>query len=69
MWGHNDQPERTGRPVSGIEAKSVTIKFRIEPVLRDELIYACRKVGIPMAEGIRRGIMLFIKEAQKYYYR
>lgn len=56
-----------GRPISGTEPKEVTVKFRIEPTLRDELRFTCRIIGIPVAEGIRRGIMMFIRSVQKDY--
>ena len=57
-----------GRPTVGSEARSLTIKFRIEPTLKDELKYACRVLGISVTEGIRRGIILFIRESHKRYY-
>lgn len=67
MYPQNDL-ERRGRPVVGSEAKSVTIKFRIEPTLKDELTYSCRVHGISVTEGIRRGIIMFIRETNRRYY-
>lgn len=57
-----------GRPTKGSEAKSVTIKFRIEPTIKDELTFVCRHYGIPVAEGIREGIIMFINQHHKRYY-
>lgn len=56
-----------GRPVTGSEGKTRMLKFRIEPTLDDELKFSCRILGIPVAEGIRRGIILFIHNTQKNY--
>lgn len=61
--------EGRGRPITGSEPKSKSRKFFIEKTLDDELIYCCKLLRIPIAEGIRRGIILFIKETQKTYYR
>ena len=60
--------ESRGRPPVGSESKSETVKFRIEPTLKDELTYACRVHGITITEGIRRGILMFIKETSRRYY-
>lgn len=57
-----------GRPIAGSEAKSEILKIRIEPTLKDELIYVCRHYGISVAEGIRKGIILFINQHHKRYY-
>lgn len=57
-----------GRPTVGSEAKSVTVKFRIEPTLKDELTYVCRSYGIPVSEGLRRGVIMFINNHHKRYY-
>ena len=58
-----------GRPITGSEGKSTLRRFYIEPTLDDELRYSCRILGIPVSEGIRRGIILFVKEVAKYYRR
>ena len=60
--------DKPGRPTKGSEAKSETIKFRIEPTLKDELTYVCRSYGISLADGIRQGIILFINQHHKRYF-
>ena len=56
-----------GRPVYGVEAKTVERKIRIEPYLDDQLTWICRKLGITRAAGIRQGIRLFIREYSKHH--
>lgn len=60
--------ESPGRPISGSEAKSEFLKIRIERTLLDELTYACRSIGVSVSQGVRQGIILFIKECNKRYY-
>ena len=60
--------EGRGRPAIGSEVKSKERKIRIEKTLDDELIYTCRVLGIPVSEGVRRGIILFIRDVHKSYY-
>ena len=61
-----------GKPISGIEAKSVERKIRLEPYLDKQLTAACKELRISRSEAIRQGIQLFLKEADKviqdYYY-
>lgn len=57
-----------GRPISGSEGKSRLRKFFIEPTLDDELKFACKILRIPISEGIRRGIMMFIRDTARKYY-
>lgn len=61
--------DRPGRPIAGVEGKSRLRRFYIEPTLDDELTYACNILGIPVSEGIRRAIILFIQENAKNYYQ
>lgn len=61
--------DKPGRPPVGTESKSNTIKFRIEPTLYAELKFACRTAGVPIAQGIRMGIILFIRHVTKRYYQ
>ena len=56
-----------GRPITGSEAKSEFLKIRIERTLLDELTYACRSVGMSVSQGVRQGIIMFIKECSKHY--
>lgn len=49
-----------GRPVYGVQPKTVERKIRLEPYLDEQLTIICRSVGISRAEGIRQGIMMFI---------
>ena len=58
-----------GRPITGSEAKTVLRRFYIEPTLDKELQYACQRLRIPVSEGIRRGIILFLKGFADTYYR
>jgi len=58
-----------GRPITGSEAKTVLRRFYIEPTLDKELQYACQRLGIPVSEGIRRGVILFLKGFADMYYR
>ena len=55
------EPERRGRPVDGMEAKSKDLKIRIEPFLYEELVSVCRKIGVPISQGVRSGIVMFIR--------
>ena len=66
----NDQivKQGKGRPITGSESKSRLRKFYIEPTLDDELKYSCRILRIPVSEGIRRGIMMFVRDTEKKYY-
>lgn len=57
-----------GRPISGSEAKSTIIKLRIEPTLKDELTYVCRRYGISVADGVRKAIIMFINQHHRQYY-
>ena len=57
--------EMRGRPVYGAQAKTVDRKVRIEPYIDEELTYICRVIGITRAEGIRQGILLFIREFKR----
>lgn len=57
-----------GRPITGSEAKTVLRRFYIEPTLDNELKFACQRLGIPASEGIRRGIILFLKSFSDMYY-
>lgn len=57
-----------GRPKEGVQSKSVERKIRIEPYMEEQLTYVCRYLGISKAEAIRRGIMMFLKEAEKIIY-
>lgn len=61
-------PVNRGRPVYGVQGKSKERKIRIEPFLDEQLVLICRSLGIPVSEGIRIGIQLFIKEYGKQYY-
>lgn len=58
-----------GRPITGSEGKTVLRRFYIEPTLDNELKYACDRLGISVSEGIRQGIILFIKGFANTYYR
>jgi len=57
-----------GRPPTGYEPKSKLMKFYVEPTIYGELKMVCTMVGISVAEGIRRGIMMFINEVKKHYF-
>lgn len=57
-----------GRPTEGAEARTVDCKFRLEPSLNEELTIKCKTLGITKAQAIRRGIRLFIREANKHIY-
>ena len=57
-----------GRKITGSEGKTRLRRFYIEPTLDDELKYSCRILRIPISEGIRRGIMMFVKDTAKKYY-
>lgn len=59
--------EKRGRPISGSEPKTKMMKFRIEPTLYDELVYACRRIGVPISMGVRIGIIMFIKKCSQGY--
>ena len=62
----DDLPKRpVGRPKEGAEIRSVERKIRLEPYLDEHLGIVCRYLGITKAEGIRQGIRLFVKEAEK----
>ena len=56
-----------GRPVEGTENKTVVRGARIEKTLDDEFRFACQILGISYTEGIRQGIILFVKEFSKHY--
>lgn len=58
-----------GRPKEGAEKRSVFVRFRIEPYLDRRMNTVCRCLGIPKSEGIRRGIQLFIREAERIIYQ
>lgn len=60
--------KKAGRPVYGSEPKRQYRGVRLEPSLDTEFVYACRTVGISYTEGIRRGIILFIREVRNHYY-
>lgn len=56
-----DMDGKRGRPVTGTEAKSKELKIRIEPALYDELLEVCEEAKIPVSQGVRTGIQLFVK--------
>lgn len=56
-----DPNERRGRPITGAEEKSRELKIRIEPSLYNALSKACEAEKITVSQGVRTGIMLFIK--------
>ena len=57
-----------GRPPTGSEPKSTTLKFRIEPSLLTELKLTCRAIGIPVSEAVRQAIILFIQHSRIRHY-
>lgn len=57
-----------GRPITGAEPKEKMIKFRIEPRLLMEFRLVCQQQGDTLSEGIRKGMILYIKNAT-YPYR
>ena len=58
---------KRGRPVEGTERRSVIRGARIEKTLDDEFVYACQILGVSYTEGVRQGILLFIREVAKHY--
>ena len=56
-----------GRPVEGLEARSVERKIRIEPYLDQQLGSVCRHLRISKSEAIRQAIMLWLKEVYRQY--
>lgn len=56
-----------GRPTEGTEKKMVSRGARIEKTLDDEFVFACQILGISHSDGVRQGIILFIKEFAKHY--
>lgn len=56
---------KTGRPIEGMQAKTVDRKVRLEPYIDEELTAVCRALGITRADGIREGILLFIKKFRR----
>lgn len=68
MLNENDEGKR-GRPVNGSEPKGKFRGTRIEESLDYEFVLACQKEGVTISDGIRSGIILFIKYvAQHHYY-
>ena len=61
-----------GRPPTGSEPKSTTLKFRIEPSLLTELKLTCQAIGIPalipVSEAVRQAIILFIQHSRIRHY-
>lgn len=70
--GHiiHEEPSRrpVGRPKEGAQSRSVERKIRLEPYLDEQLTYVSRYLGISKSEAIRRGIMMFLREAEKVIY-
>lgn len=58
-----------GRPTEGAEKRSQFVRFRIEPYMERRLSAACRYLGISKSAGIRHGINLFLKEAERIMYK
>lgn len=56
-----------GKPISGVEAKSVERKIRLEPYLDKQLAAACKDLRISRSEAIRQGIQLFLRAADKVF--
>lgn len=56
-----------GRPVEGSEKKSKIRGARLEKTLDDEFVFACQILGISYTEGVRQGIILFVREFAKHY--
>lgn len=54
-----------GRPKEGVETRSIERKIRLEPYLDEHLGIVCNYLGITKSEGIRQGVRLFVKEAEK----
>lgn len=64
-----EQPHRpVGRPKEGAQSRSIERKIRLEPYLDEHLSIVCNYLGISKSEAIRRGIMMFLKEAEKIIY-
>ena len=57
-----------GRPPTGSEPKSTTLKFRIEPSLLTELKLTCQAIGVPVSEAVRQAIILFIQHSRIRHY-
>lgn len=67
--GHIIQENRpVGRPKEGAQSRSVERKIRIEPYVDEQLTIVCSYLGITKSEAIRRGIIMFLKEAEKIIY-
>lgn len=62
-------PKRpVGRPRDGAESKTIERKVRLEPYVDEQLTMVCQILEITRAEGIRRGIQMFLHEANKIIY-
>lgn len=59
-------PKRpVGRPREGAEIRTKTLRLRIEPYLYEKLTMVCRIFGIPKAEALRQGLLMYLKEAER----
>lgn len=63
-YKNTDQIGR-GRPVDGIEKRTVTRNVRIEPLLDKRLGYVCKAIGINKSEAIRQGLINYLNEVEK----
>lgn len=65
MCYKNTEFDGRGRPVQGLEKRSVNRNIRIEPYLDKRLDGICRMLGVSKSEAIRQGIVMYINEAEK----
>lgn len=59
---------RMGRPIRGGEAKSVEVKFRMEPYLARQMDFICVQLGMTRSSFIRYAIEQLIKSAKHHNY-
>ena len=61
----NIEQNGRGRPVDGLEKRTVARNVRIEPYLDKRLGYVCKVLGINKSEAIREGLINYLNEMEK----
>lgn len=59
---YEEKVEMRGRPTKGFLKMDVDRKVRIDSETNYLLMEKCRRLGVTVADGIREGIKLFIRQ-------
>ena len=57
-----EKQDLRGRPTKGLSKMTVERNIRMDPTMYRMLEEKCRRIGCSVADGIREGIKLFLKD-------